>query len=112
MMAFDEYIDKVREGKPILFNGRTFNQLKVRQLGVYHLARQSFELMQSSLPPKFARYSWCECLDALDVDAKAELKRALQEYKGSLLMVCHEPDFYEGLATDVWDCTKWTTKVF
>ena len=48
----------------------------------------------------------------LDVDAKAELKRALLEYKGSLLMVCHEPDFYEGLATDVWDCTKWTTKVF
>ena len=48
----------------------------------------------------------------LDVDAKAELKRALLDYKGSLLMVCHEPDFYEGLATDVWDCTKWTTKVF
>jgi len=48
----------------------------------------------------------------LDVDAKAELKRALQEYNGSLLMVCHEPDFYEGLATDIWDCTKWTTKVF
>jgi len=47
----------------------------------------------------------------LDVDAKAELKRALQEYKGSILMVCHEPEFYEGLATDVWDCTKWTTKV-
>ena len=48
----------------------------------------------------------------LDVDAKSELKRALQEYKGSILMVCHEPDFYEGLATDVWDCTKWTTKLF
>ena len=48
----------------------------------------------------------------LDVDAKAELKRALQVYKGSILMVCHEPDFYEGLATDVWDCTKWTTRVF
>ena len=48
----------------------------------------------------------------LDVDAKAELKRALQAYKGSILMVCHEPDFYEGLATDVWDCTKWTTRVF
>ena len=47
----------------------------------------------------------------LDVDAKEELKRALQEYKGSLLMVCHEPEFYEGLATDVWDCTKWTTKI-
>jgi len=48
----------------------------------------------------------------LDVDAKEELKRALKEYKGSILMVCHEPEFYEGLATDVWDCTKWTTRVF
>jgi len=47
----------------------------------------------------------------LDVDAKSELKRALQDYKGSILMVCHEPEFYEGLATDVWDCTKWTTRI-
>ena len=47
----------------------------------------------------------------LDVDAKEELKRALQAYKGSILMVCHEPEFYEGLSTDVWDCTKWTTKM-
>ncbi len=47
----------------------------------------------------------------LDVDAKAELRRALSEYRGSILMVCHEPDFYEGLATDVWDCGKWTTKI-
>ena len=47
----------------------------------------------------------------LDVDAKDELKRALQEYKGSILMVCHEPEFYEGMATDVWDCAKWTTRV-
>ena len=48
----------------------------------------------------------------LDVDAKDELKRALLDYNGSILMVCHEPDFYDGLATDVWDCTKWTTKIF
>lgn len=46
----------------------------------------------------------------LDVDAKAELKRALTEYHGSILMVCHEPDFYEDWVTDVWDCSKWTTK--
>ena len=38
----------------------------------------------------------------LDVDAKDELKRALQAFKGSVLMVCHEPEFYEGW-TDVWD---------
>ncbi len=48
----------------------------------------------------------------LDVDAKEELKRALSAYKGSILMVCHEPDFYEGWASDVWDCTKWTTKIW
>lgn len=47
----------------------------------------------------------------LDVDAKAELKRALLDYKGSILMVCHEPDFYEGLATAIWDCAKWTTRI-
>ena len=47
----------------------------------------------------------------LDVDAKDELKRALKEYKGSVLMVCHEPEFYEGLASEVWDCTKWTTRL-
>lgn len=38
----------------------------------------------------------------LDVDAKDELKRALQAFKGSVLMVCHEPEFYEGW-TNVWD---------
>ena len=48
----------------------------------------------------------------LDVDAKDELKRALLAYKGSILMVCHEPEFYEGLATRVIDCTKWTTRLY
>lgn len=38
----------------------------------------------------------------LDVDAKEELKRALKSYRGSILMVCHEPDFYEAW-TEVWD---------
>ena len=47
----------------------------------------------------------------LDVDAKDELKRALMAYKGSILMVCHEPELYDGLATDVWDCGKWTTRI-
>ena len=47
----------------------------------------------------------------LDVDAKDELKRALMTYKGSVLMVCHEPDFYEEWATEIWDVSKWTTKI-
>lgn len=48
----------------------------------------------------------------LDVDAKAELKRALQEYKGSILLICHEPEFYTDVVNEVWDCSKWTTKIF
>lgn len=47
----------------------------------------------------------------LDKDAKAELKRALEEYKGSILLICHEPEFYEGLATDVWNCSEWSLKI-
>ncbi len=48
----------------------------------------------------------------LDVDAKEELKRALSEYTGSILLICHEPEFYRDVVHEVWDCTKWTTKVF
>ncbi len=37
----------------------------------------------------------------LDVDAKEELKRALKEYKGSVILVCHEPEFYQEFASKV-----------
>lgn len=47
----------------------------------------------------------------LDVDAKDELKRALKEYKGSLLLICHEPEFYQDIVTDIWDCSQWSTKI-
>ena len=47
----------------------------------------------------------------LDGDAKDSLKQALLDYQGTVLMVCHEPDFYEGLATRVVDCTEWTTRI-
>lgn len=47
----------------------------------------------------------------LDADAKAELKRALQEYKGSILLICHEPEFYRDVVTKVWNCQEWSTKL-
>ncbi len=47
----------------------------------------------------------------LDVDAKEELKRALTVYKGSIVLICHEPDFYEDFATKVIDCSRWSTKL-
>ncbi|MDD7682698.1 MAG: ABC-F family ATP-binding cassette domain-containing protein [Clostridium sp.] len=45
----------------------------------------------------------------LDVEAKDELKRAIKEYKGSVLLVCHEPEFYRDVVTDIWNCEDWTT---
>lgn len=47
----------------------------------------------------------------LDTDAKAELKRALKEYKGAVLLVSHEPDFYEDWVDSVWNIEGWTTKI-
>ena len=47
----------------------------------------------------------------LDVDAKEELKRALKEYKGSILLICHEPDFYEDFVTGTIDCREWSLRV-
>ena len=47
----------------------------------------------------------------LDVDAKEELKRALREYRGSILLICHEPEFYSDVATKVWDCREWSLKL-
>lgn len=47
----------------------------------------------------------------LDVDAKDELEKALREFKGTVVLVCHEPYFYESFITDVWNVEDWTTKV-
>ena len=47
----------------------------------------------------------------LDIDAKEELKRALKEYKGTALLVSHDPSFYMDIVDDVWDLEQWTTKI-
>ena len=47
----------------------------------------------------------------LDYDAKEELKRALKEFKGTILLVSHEQEFYEDWVTDVWNVEDWTTKI-
>lgn len=47
----------------------------------------------------------------LDVEAKEELKKAIREFKGTVLLVCHEPDFYMGIVDDVWNIEDFTTKI-
>jgi ATPase subunit of ABC transporter with duplicated ATPase domains len=47
----------------------------------------------------------------LDVEAKDELKRALIDFKGTILLVSHEPEFYEDWVTSIWNVENWTTKI-
>lgn len=47
----------------------------------------------------------------LDADAKDELKRAVKAFKGTVLLVSHEPEFYMDIVSDVWNVEDWTTKV-
>ncbi len=47
----------------------------------------------------------------LDVDAKEDLKRAIREYKGTVLLVSHEPEFYNAVCDEIWDLEDKTTKI-
>ncbi len=47
----------------------------------------------------------------LDVLAKEALKEALQKFKGTIVLVSHEPEFYQDIATDIWSLEDWTTKI-
>ncbi len=47
----------------------------------------------------------------LDIDAKEELKNALKEYKGSIILISHEPEFYKDIVTNIWNLEEWTKKL-
>ncbi len=47
----------------------------------------------------------------LDVLAKESLKEAIKAFKGTVILVCHENDFYTDLVTRIEDVSKWTLKI-
>lgn len=47
----------------------------------------------------------------LDTDAKEELKRAVKAFKGTVLLVSHEPEFYSDFVDDVWNLEEWSKKI-
>ncbi len=47
----------------------------------------------------------------LDVVAKEALKEAIKAFKGTVILVCHENDFYTDIVTRIEDCEKWTNKI-
>ena len=44
----------------------------------------------------------------LDQDAKDSLKEAIQAFKGTVLLVSHEPYFYEDIVDEVWDMSQYS----
>lgn len=47
----------------------------------------------------------------LDVEAKEELKKAIKNFRGTVLLVSHEPEFYMDIVDDVWNIEDFTTKI-
>lgn len=46
----------------------------------------------------------------LDTRSKEAFKEALCSYKGTVLLVSHEPEFYEEWVTNIWQIQDWMTK--
>ncbi|MEG0754073.1 MAG: ATP-binding cassette domain-containing protein, partial [Angelakisella sp.] len=47
----------------------------------------------------------------LDVVAKDVLKQAIIDFRGTVLLVSHEPEFYRDIVTDIWNIEDYTTKI-
>lgn len=47
----------------------------------------------------------------LDPLSKEALMEALQKYKGTVLLVSHEPEFYENVCDVIYNAEEWTTKI-
>ena len=89
-----------------LTNEHITSQMKVLSGGenakvrLCHLMLQEFNLLVLDEPTNH-----------LDVLAKDALKEALKKFKGTVILVSHEPKFYEDVATDVWNLESWTEKI-
>ena len=47
----------------------------------------------------------------LDIMAKEALQEALLAFKGTIILVSHEPEFYNGIATRIINAEEYTLKV-
>ena len=47
----------------------------------------------------------------LDIYAKEELKKAIRNYKGTVVLVSHEPEFYTDIVDEIINIEQWSTKI-
>lgn len=53
-----------------------------------------------------------ELINYLDVDVKEEFKCVFKEYKGFILFIFYELEFYMDIVIEMWNCEFWMMKVF
>jgi ATPase subunit of ABC transporter with duplicated ATPase domains len=47
----------------------------------------------------------------IDYSIQNIIENAIKDFKGTVILVSHEPEFYEDIVTDIWDLEDWTTKI-
>lgn len=82
------YEDELREYLPIAYKGLLFKPLPVKRFALYQNAKAAMELLLSSLPIRFVRFSWIQALDALD--READEKQMRPGYLSSILLLLNE----------------------
>lgn len=113
-------LDEVWNEYPSMTNAEVRNALAKCGLTTEHITSQMMVLSGG----ENARVRLCKLMlkevnwlvldeptNHLDVDAKNELKKALIDFRGTILLVSHEPEFYEDWVTDIWNIEGWTTKI-
>lgn len=75
MNVATQYSEELRAFHPIAFKGLDFYPLTVKHFALYQNAKPAMELMLSTLPIRYVRYSWIQALLALDLEAQEEQKK-------------------------------------
>ncbi len=109
-------MEEIWDDNPSLSNGEVRSALARSGLTREHITNQmqvlsGGECVKVRLCNLMLKQYNCLLLDEptnhLDIDAKEELKRALTVFKGSVILVCHEPEFYEDWVDEVWNIQDW-----
>jgi ATPase subunit of ABC transporter with duplicated ATPase domains len=112
-------LDELWDAFPWLSNNEVRGRLASSGLTAEHINNKMFNLSGGEQAKvrlcklQVNESNWLvldEPTNHLDVAAKEELAIALKRYKGTIVLVCHEPEFYQDWITDVWDVDAWVKR--
>jgi len=109
-------LEEVWDAFPFLGNSEVRGRLASSGLTAEHINNKIFNLSGGEQAKvrlcklQVNESNWLvldEPTNHLDVAAKEELAIALKKYKGTLVLVSHEPEFYQDWVTDTWNVEQW-----